>query len=539
MALRPIIALSSLLLLVTAGPLPAAEPDVRLVTAVAERNQSAIDALLTARVNVNATRPDGATALLWAAHWNDLGLVQKLLKAGAKVTAADDNGMTPLALACENASAPMVTALLAHGADPNRAQENGVTPIMTAARTGNVEVLKILLARGARVNAVIPSSGQTALMWATSERHLDVVRELLAAGADVHAESTLGFSPLLFAARNGDIDAGKMLLNAGAGVDDRGADGTQALPLAIVSGQHAFALFLLDQGADPNATMAGVGALHAAAGNVDVWLRDWLRARRMSVHARSTAGLDPAHRAEMVKALLAHGADPNAPIVTPTIMGLGVSGRWGAFDIYSVGTGDLKGATPLWVAAFVANGAVSAAARASALSIVRDLLDAGADPGLATDDGTTPLMVAAGLGRQSYQPGAARGTPSPGAEGAVKMLVEAGADLNAVNEGAFTALHGAAFRGLNEVVQYLVEKGADINARDFQGRTAFRIAQGTQQGFRVQSWPETAKFIEGLGADTAIAPLPGADGQAILKVGEGGTAGKRETGAAGTGGDLR
>jgi hypothetical protein len=102
------------------------------------------------------------------------------------------------------------------------------------------------------------------------------------------------------------------------------------------------------------------------------------------------------------------------------------------------------------------------------------------------------------------------------------MLVEAGADLNAVNEGSFTAIHGAAFRGLNEVVQYLAASGADINARDFQGRTAYRIAKGTQQGFRVQAWPETAKFIEGLGADTAIAPFPGADGQTQPKVGSAG-----------------
>ena len=122
----------------------------------------------------------------------------------------------------------MVTALLAHGADPNRAQENGVTPLMTAARTGSVEVLKSLLARGARVNAVIPSTGQTALMWATSERHLDVTRELIAAGADVRSQATLGFTPLLFAARNGDVEAGKLLIAAGAGVNDRGADGTQA-----------------------------------------------------------------------------------------------------------------------------------------------------------------------------------------------------------------------------------------------------------------------------------------------------------------------
>ena len=99
MALKPVVVLSSLLLLsAAAGRLQAAEPDLRLVTAVAERNEPAVLALLAARVDVNAARPDGATALLWAAHWNDLGLVQRLVRAGAKVSAANDRGMTPLAL---------------------------------------------------------------------------------------------------------------------------------------------------------------------------------------------------------------------------------------------------------------------------------------------------------------------------------------------------------------------------------------------------------------------------------------------------------
>jgi hypothetical protein len=130
-----------------------------------------------------------------------------------------------------------------------------------------------------------------------------------------------------------------------------------------------------------------------------------------------------------------------------------------------------------------------------------------------------------------------RGSPSPAAEGAVKMLVEAGADLNAVNEGAFTAIHGAAFRGLNEVVQYLVESGADINARDFQGRTAYRIAKGTQQGFRVQAWPETATLIESLGADTLLEPWPGADGQQVQ--GQAAATGKGDASASGGAGGPR
>lgn len=488
----------------------AAEPDLRLVTAVREQNMPAVRAMLAEGVDVNVARADGATALLLAAHWDAQDLVDLLLRAGAKVNAAEEQGTTPLALACENASPTMVAKLLASGANPNLSQTNGVVPLMTAARTGHLKVVQTLLAHGAGVNAVIPATGQTALMWATAERHLDIMRELIAAGANVRAQSKIGFTPLLFATSNGDIEAARELIAAGARVNDRGSDGTHALPLAIVSGHDAFALFLLEQGADANGTMHGVSALHAAVGNVDVWLRDWLRERRASIFARTTSGMEPSRRVDMVKALLAHGADPNARIATSTIMGLGVSGRNGAFETYSVGTGDLKGATPLWIAAYIANSPGSGGTRPPgsgrnySVEIVRLLLEVGADASLTTGDLTTPLMVAAGLGRSSYQPGVQRGTPSPSAEAAVKMLVEAGADVNAVNEASFTALHGAAFRGLNEVLQYLVDHGAHINDRDFRGRTAYRIAEGAQQAFRVQKWPETAEFLKTLGADATL-----------------------------------
>jgi len=90
----------------------------------------------------------------------------------------------------------------------------------------------------------------------------------------------------------------------------------------------------------------------------------------------------------------------------------------------------------------------------------------------------------------------------------VQVLLDAGADVNAVNEADFTALHGAAFRGLNEVIQILVDRGADLNARDFRGRTAFRMAEGAKQSFQFQAYPQTAEFIKGLGADTGLG-VPG------------------------------
>jgi ankyrin repeat protein len=189
----------------------------------------------------------------------------------------------------------------------------------------------------------------------------------------------------------------------------------------------------------------------------------------------------------------------------------------GAFETYACGTGDLRGATPLWVAAYGANGFTGDAFNASVLrphfadssaEVIQTLLEAGADQHLTTDDGTTPLMMAAGLGRATHTPGQLRGVRSPSGEEAVRILLDAGADVNAVNEADFTALHGAAFRGLNEIVQILVERGADINARDFRGRTAFRLAEGSKQSFQFQVWPETAALLRELGADARLG-LPG------------------------------
>lgn len=481
--------------------------DARLVAAVQDGDVRAVRTLLAAGVDVNAPRADGSTPLMWAVHRDRSDIVELLLRAGARPDAADEQGVGPLALAAENGRGAMVARLLAAGADPRRPQANGVTALMTAARTGSVEVVTALLAAGAEVNAAISSTGQTALMWAAAERHLPVVRALIGAGADVRATSVIGFTPLLFAVRNGDLDTARALLAAGADVNQVGRDGTHALPLAIVSGHGSLATFLLEQGADVNAAMYGVSALHAAAGKVDTWIRDWLRARRASVDARSTVGLPAGQRLDMVQRLLARGANVNARIVTSTVVGLGVSGRYGARDPVSTHVGDLKGATPLWVAAYWANG--SGPDAAAAVDVMRALLAAGADHRLTTADGTTPLMAAAGLGHGSYQPGAARGARAVSAESAVALLVEAGADVNAVNEAQFTALHGAAFRGLNEVLEYLVARGARIDAQDFRGRTPYRIAQGAQQGFRVQPWPETAALLERLGADTAI----GVDGR--------------------------
>ena len=495
----------------SAGPAASAAADVRLVEAMAERDTARVRALLAADgADANAARADGATALLWAAHWDDAEAVELLLAAGADVNAADDHGVTPLARASENGSAAMVERLLAAGADPNAAQSNGLTPLMTAARTGNLRAVEALLNRGADVDATTGATHETALMWAVAERRLDVVRALVGRGADVHPQPRQAFSPLIAAARNGDIETAKVLLAAGARVDDRGVDGAHPLAYAVIVGQSAFAHFLLERGADPNGEVDGVTALHAAAGPVGTWLKAWNR-KHGGAGARG-GRIALRERLPLVDALLTRGADPDARMTASDVTEQGFV-RNGAYDTFATGTGDVAGATPLWVAAFATNPGPGRmrngwSTHRSTADVLRRLLRAGARPGITSNDGTTPLMAAAGCGRWGHWTNTPRAARQPMAEEAIDILIEAGLDVNAANEGDFTALHCAAFSGLNEVIRLLVERGADVDARDWRGRTAFRLAEGAKQSFHYQAWPETAALLAELGADTSLG-IPG------------------------------
>jgi ankyrin len=527
---------AAVILLVLARAAAGAD-DPRIVDAMARQNREAVRSLVTQGADVNARAADGTTALHWAAHWDDLDTAAFLLKAGAKVDATDDHGVTALSLAAENASARMVDALLKAGANPNVAQESGMTPLLDAINVGKPDLVKLLIARGANVNAATTKTKLTPLMWSIGDGHPEIATMLLEAGADVQAVTTDGFSALTFAARAGNVEIAKLLIARGLPVNETGPDRVHALPYAALSGQDTFALFLLEQGADANATLSGVTALHAASGGAAQFVADWQRARSGGVGlgtgfnvfnagggGRGAGG--GAGRLPLIRALLEKGARVNQAVTT-SAMAQSYIGRptKGAFESFSCGTGDFRGATPLWLAAFAANGGGgtldfssadnSPAAGADpprrgtpATAVIEVLLAAGADLTLTSDDGSTPLMVAAGLGRCTFNPNINRGGRSPGAEAAVTVLLDAGADINAVNEADFTALHGAAFRGLNEVIKILVDRGANINARDYRGRTAFRIAEGSKQSFQFQAYSDTAAFIKSLGADTTLG-VPG------------------------------
>jgi ankyrin repeat protein len=471
-------------LLVALSGAPSASGDRRLIEAVKRQDAAAARALLASRVDVNTAQPDGATALHWAAHWNDIEIATLLVRAGASVNAVNDHGITPLALACTNGSLPMVRLLLEGGANPNAASGAGETPLMTAARTGNRDLVNALLERGGDVKAADPERGQTALMWAISERHPDIVRSLMERGADVRVRSKGGYTPLLFAARVGDVESARLLVTAGAPVDDAAPDGSTPMLVAAVRGHAPLAMYLLECGAYPNVSAPGYTALHWASGTWET---------EMTGPNGITPGIDDEWsslpgiqrgRLELVRALLARGADPNARLEKmPPRVGysqLQVEHRVVGVNMY-------PGATPFLLAAMAAD-----------VDVMRLLVEHGANPGVTASDGTTPLMVAAGLGRYLAESRVTEARALP----AVALALELGSDINGVNEAGNTALHGAAYIKANTIVRYLAEHGARLDVANKRGQTPLAMADTVRAGSAtVASRTETGDLLRKLGAD--------------------------------------
>ncbi len=433
--------------LLSVGSLAAPSGDLRLVDAVKNRDREAVRSLLKERVDVNAPEADGATALAWAAHWDDLETADLLIRAGAKVNAPNDYGATPLWLACNNGSAAMVERLLRAGANPNAPLlRTGETPLMTCARSGNVDAVKAMLARGADPNAKESWRGQTALMWAVAEKHSEVARALIGKGADIHARSKSGFTAMLQAAQQGDLESVRILLAAGADVNESTPEDGSVLVVASASGQEALSIFLLDQGANPNAAdVRGITALHYAVARGISYIE----------HEDYTAWrLPPPNMPELAKALLAHGANPNARIAKDFPQ-----------HTRSIKPGpiSLAGATPFFLASAYVD-----------LNLMRLLLAAGADPKLPAGD-TPPLLAAAGLARRAVD---ATEEESRSALEAVKLLVELGANVNAPNRRGMTAMHVAASLGEDAIVQFLADKGAKLDGKTRSGETPWSFAEG-------------------------------------------------------------
>jgi ankyrin repeat protein len=352
--------------------------------------------------------------------------------------------------------------------------------------------------------------------------------------ADVQVTPQGGFTPLLFAARVGDLETARLLVSKGADVNESTPAEGNSLVVAAAAGHEELARFLLEQGADPNAVDGGgIAPLHYA-------MRDGLKvlhgydisgAQRLCQSGAGARCLvvedeamlsDPRYKTfeltppeeekvlpgrnmlDLAKALLAHGAAPNAQLNTPPPQ----------MRLAKKPVVNLTGATPFFLA--TASGD---------LPSMRVLVEARAKPLVGTvisekeffkdghgDDNqiqgnATPLMVAIGMGRQDDFSAAAEAK----ALEAAKILVGLGADVNEATETGWTPLHAASFLGANSLIEFLVSQGANPNVKNGCGQTPLSLAEATDaRGLlqRVTAHPETAKLLRSLGAGSGSVSGP-------------------------------
>lgn len=450
-----------------------------LIDAVKQQDTQAVRLLLQEGSDPNSRQSDGSTALHWAIFREDESAIEALIDAGADVNAVNRLGASALYLAAKSGNAEQIGLLLEAGANPNVALPMGETPLMTASRAGSTEGVQLLISAGADVNAREKSREQSALMWAAAQGHVAVARLLVNAGADLEARSKVrpqlmfanasnggafdqgvmeqlgGYSPLLFAARNGDIEMARLLLSAEANIEGVAGNGSSPLVVAAHSGHGELARLLLERGADANAIGAGYTALHSAILRGDL---------------------------ATVESLLEHGADPNARLLKAHPVQR-------ASEDWALKT-PMIGATPYWIAASFREA-----------PIMRALSDNGADPLLTNQEEWSQPRARAD--REAYTPevvggflstvqAAIRGDSTRGrfyvqrnpdsvreeqlALAAVIAAADLGVNLNHTDFTQSTALHDAAARRLPNVVRELASRGADVNALNGRGQTPLDLA---------------------------------------------------------------
>lgn len=443
--------------------------------------------LIKSGANVNAPEPDGTSALLWAVYNSSPELVQLLLDAGADANAANQLGLTPLVQASRNGNAAIISTLLAKGAKMESATSRTEPPLLAAARSGHVDAVKVLLKAGANPNATDSLDQQTALMWAVAAGHYDVAKLLLEAGTDPNKQTRIseltkrknadfptgGFAALHWAARNGDEAMIKLLVDHKADLNVRNGDGSTPMMLAIVNDRFDIAAMLLKMKADPDD-----GSLYYVTEMRD-GTTDW-RARDGTIfrpdHPNKLSALD------LTRLLLEAGASPNKPFtgqMHSASMCCDINVSSSAFyrasqaaDVEGLKLMLAHGADTAWRPTKVAKAddpvASGVTSMKDAVTKTSLMMAITGGKGVGVSGGPNDLRQ----GKPKFREPSNREPVD-----AVNVLLEAGADVNAVGPDSETALHVAA-KALNPgIVKALVAKGASLDAKDKDGLTPLQALE--------------------------------------------------------------
>ena len=466
-------------------PPEVAAADQRLADAAARADAAAVRQLLAAGADANAADADGTTPLHVAVWADDLATVQELLRAGAKADVANTFRVTPISLAAEHGNASIVRRLIDAGANVAAVDAAGETLLMAAVRSNSLDTVRVLVDAGAQVNAAEPQLGHTALMWAVRIDSAAITKYLVDRGASITARTRVGaksaarppgagggshgvgivrsgvppqgeqlptsggMTPLLFAARDGSLEAARVLIDSGADLNAADPNAMTPLLMAITNGQIPVAQLLVDRGADVRAA--------DWYGRTPLWAAVEIRNLDMRSGATDN-GIDREAAFRLIGSILDKGVDVNARVKEFPPQ------RRHLLPLASLEWVDFTGQT-----AFIR------AAQSADVPVMKLLLSKGADPAITTFNGTSALMAAAGVNwvvGQTFSESPARWLE------AVRLCLELGLDVNAVNEMGLAAIHGAANRGSDDIVELLARHGAKLDVPDKHGRTPFAWAEG-------------------------------------------------------------
>jgi len=488
-----------------------------LAMAAVYGNPPLIDRLLKAGADAKAVGPNGETMLMYAARNGRPEAVKLFVEAGADVNAKERlRGTTALMWAVEQRHPEAVGVLLTAGADfaaksagaglprnylaprvNTRAVEEAQKRRVRAQQAGRTYEQQLEweyengMDLGASRNAFTPNrargaqppaapaggarGGAAPTAPATSPAAAPAAAPAAgrgagaAAPADDNDDSDVivaglvgsgggGLTALTFAAREGDIESARKLLDAGADINQATEYGWTPLLTAVNNRNYRLAMLLIERGADVNrANKGGWTPLYLAVDNRNIEGGDYPVPKPDLDHL------------DLIKALLAKGANPNAKVKDNTLTRTIFTMQWFFED----------GATP-----FIR------ASQSSDVALMKLLLEKGADVKAVTANGDSALTASAGIGwvdGVTYER-----SPAENLE-AVRLLLDLGVDPNHANNEGRTPLMGAALKGRPEVVKLLVDRGAKLELRD-RGSRDTHIPGATIAGVTFQA----VDYAEGL-----------------------------------------